>query len=100
MRTGEVYPQERWDPLTARRDVYIDELTIVAAELDPSPPPLDCSHRGAGGGWVCCGLLCCCRAFAIAQAAAQRAADLYVYECGAKTRKKNPKQMPQRLGEI
>jgi hypothetical protein len=60
---SEIYPHGRWDPLTARRDIYHDEATIVAAELDPSPVPRECSYRGPR--WrvgVLQTAVCCCRA--------------------------------------
>ena len=40
-------------PLTASRAIYHDRVTIVAAELAPTLPPRECSHKGAGWRVLC-----------------------------------------------
>jgi hypothetical protein len=72
-----IYARAGWDPLQ-RAAPYTRRSDHRRCGTGPLTATARMLAQGAGRGWVCWRLLCCCRAFAIAQAAAQRKADRHV----------------------
>jgi len=49
---SEIYPHRREGPADRETRYIHDEVTIVAAELHPSPLPGNCPSRGLGTRWA------------------------------------------------
>jgi hypothetical protein len=52
----------RWDPLTARRDISTTKRLSWLRNSNHDRCRANARTGSPGGGWVCCSLLCCCRA--------------------------------------